>query len=88
MIKKIEDYIPELKKEFPDLTVEELNLILIKGIKNIQKLIFRDFDVRIWNQNFGREYHAAFVRGVKEDEERKTRAYRNKTRLDKIFKEK
>ena len=87
MIKKIEDYIPELKQEFPDLTNKEIYLILNKGIKNIQKLIYRDFDVRIWNQNPGRDYHIAFVRSIKDDQERRVRAYRNKRRLERIFKD-
>lgn len=84
MVKTIDDYIPMLKQEYPDLSVEVIQGIINMGIKNIQDLINRDHDVRMWNQNEGRDYHVALVRSVTTDEKRKSRAYQNRVRLNKL----
>lgn len=84
MVNTIEDYIPYLKEEFPDLPEAVLEKIIKTGVGNMQDLINRDHDVRIWNAHQGREYHLGLVRGVKDDDRRKQRAFVNRHRLIKL----
>jgi hypothetical protein len=84
MVKTIDDYIPFLEQEFPDIPAMTLRRIVHDGIVSIQNLIYKDHDVRVWNGTESREYHLGVVKSITTDDVRQKRALKNRKRLDKL----
>lgn len=89
MVKDYKDYIPVLERMYPDLSRDSIEMILKKGISNLQDLIRRDHDIRLENLNSVFDpYRLILYRSKHTPELKKKRYFVNKMRLEKYRKNK
>lgn len=82
MVKNMDDYFGILSEEFKDIPESVIKKIIKEGLKNMQRMIHKDHDLRFGNHREGKQYRLTFTRSKPTQLERNIRAKYNKIRLD------
>ncbi len=77
-LKRTKDYVKRMQEKYPDLSEEDINFILLLGMKNLCKAMYKNMDIRI--RSWGVIYNSHKVAELRRKSYNKARE--DKTRRD------
>jgi hypothetical protein len=48
-LKRTKDYVKRIKEKYPDVAEEDINYILLQGMKNLCRAMYQRMDIRIYS---------------------------------------